>query len=568
MVSVHLENTDLEILLNASNGLPVYDLEGYEPTSVEVLDNEAIRLTFTIDNDWGYSEFAYVLVGHGGNANLIGGSTEDSDGYQSIDTVDGTEIPGLYEVKVTDQNDDIFLIDISGRKLTAMHSDIETFPEEGLIICDESIEPKEEYWEEEYDPADTEYANGQPEILAYNRETHQIDKLVSPGLCPGLTFIECVYPSRGHAIIAYNVGSDLMVIRNGKREKICEFETRDYGHEHHFDGDKVLVLEMEDGSYSLFSLMRCNFIATDLSEPPTKGIYRRRGNKFAEVYWKNGPILDGKYIDIKQASKMDTPWVRSHYSGYYSSFGEEVFECTEANGDVYLINMDTLKPIYDRPVPRGSFPYSNEAIVMKTDDNELPYVIADTNGTPQSPKFTKLSYMYGAQPAIFGCKDRYTSEPDWMILVDWVTGKPTSPALSGTRVLYSDTWSGGGVYMVRSLEGKFSIYKVRKTTTDGRPDRHLEQLSIGWVDALNVVNPTNIAIATDGARKFLYDVINEKELDWEPTYESVRSHLARFIEKYDARNGSDIQRKMRDSDWAEMNIGYFIGHNPNWALEE
>ena len=324
---------------------------------------------------------------------------------------------------------------------------------------------------------------------------------------------------------------------------------------------------MEDGSYSIFSLMRCEFIATDLDEPPTKGIYRRRGDQFAEVYWKDGPILDGKYTDIKPVPHMETPWVRSHYHGYYSSFGEEVFECTDANGDTYLINMDTLKPIYDRPVPRGSFPYSDEAIVMKTGDDALPYVIADTDGTHRTPKFTKLSYMYGTQPTIFGCKDKHINEADWMIFVDRTTGKPISPALSGSRVLCSEAWSDG-VYQVRTLEGKFSIYKVRKTTTDGKLDHQLVQSNIGWVDSLHVVKPTNIAIVSDGARKFLYDVINEKELDWEPSLESLRSHLAKFIEKYDARNGSDIQRKMRDSDWAEMNIGYFIGHNPNWALEE
>jgi hypothetical protein len=568
MVSVHLEKADLEILVNASDGLPVYDLEGYEPTAVEVLDNEAIRLTFTLEDEWGYSEFAYVLVGHGGNAKLIGGSTEDSYGYQFMDTVEGTELSGVYEVRLNDQDDDTFLIDISGSKITAMHADIDICPEEGIIICDENVEPKEEYWEEEYDPADTEYANGQPEVLAYNRETKKITRLVSPGLCPGLTFIECVYPTQGHVIVAYNVGNNLMVIRNGRPEKICEFESRDYGHEHHFDGDKVLVLEMEDGSYSIFSVMRCEFIATDLDEPPAKGIYRRRGDQFAEVYWKDGPILDGKYTDIKPVPHMETPWVRSHYHGYYSSFGEEVFECTDSNGDVYLINMDTLKPIYDRPVPRGSFPYSDEAIVMKTGDNTLPYVIADTDGTPRTPKFTKLSYMYsGTQPTIFGCKDKHINEADWMIFVDRTTGKPISPTLSGSRVLCSEDWSDG-VYQVRTLEGKFSIYKVRKTTTDGKPVHQLVQSNIGWVDSLHVVKPTNIAIVSDGARKFLYDVINEKELDWEPSLESLRSHLARFAEKYDAKNGTNVQRKMKDNDWAEMYVGAFISNNPNWALEE
>lgn len=564
IVQISPNDADLDILIDASTGQPVFEVEGYEPTSVQVLDDNAIRVIFTREDDWGDSESIYALVGHNGEAHLIGGSSSESEGFPSMEDLRQTNIPGIYELRIWDTGENSMIIDIEGHQLTGLHKSIDTYKEGNLIVCDEDRELDEAIWEDDSeDVKSLSYRLGEPEVLTVNPETHEVIPLVAPGYCHDMKFLETAYVSKDSINIAYNDGDDFIVITHGKRVKVCEFESRDYTQQYLMRGDTIIVLEMEDGTYSIFSLKRCEFIATDLDNPPSKGVYKKRGSEFAEMYSKDGPMLGGKYTAIRHVDSMGTPY--NYYSGIHNDTydSEGIYACTDRNGDTYLINMGTQKPIYDVPVPKNAYPYSEQAIVVPTDtsDGDTRYVVTDLEGNKLTPPFKRIGLTEGDHPAIYGGSMFST---DWMMLVDPHTGKPLTPKITGMTCLGTHSWSRA-LYKVRSEDGKYTIYRVTSPIKSGQLRKELVPTNIGWVDSVVVVNPTNIALVTNDGEKYLYDLNGDTKLDWEPSADAIRKHLIEYVTYFDRENGTNWLRKMNINDFNDYYVGEFISENPWWC---
>lgn len=559
-VTIELDEDATEILIHADTGMPVINMY-QEDTAVEILDDKAILVTMRGEEDeWGDVNRHYVLVTHGGQYTYLGPS--DNNGYDgseyfyNISEVSATGLPGLYCLSTDNDEFGDLLIGPGGGEATHRHTTIDVYPQDSLVICDSG---NMEDWTEDISDGSADSYDGLPEIMSYDRESGRLGFVLSPANDPPPDFLETCTIGTDRVNVLYNQGHDLILITGGQPRKIGEINLRQYSDEIPLKDDSVFVFRMLDGTYSIFSMKRGEFLATDLEKRPRKGIYRRRGDEFEEIYTSGEPVLGGKYVHISYADRGPnrTPWHTGRlFIGNYMH-DDEVCECTDRDGRTWLADLRDGKLIYDFPVKPGSYPYSEHAIMEPTGDSERPYVIADLEGNPVTEPFTRTGTFVGHQQAIYIGTDLKR-----IMLVDGVTGRPESPWLVSLKEFASGYWSHD-IYLAEREDRKLTLYRQLpySSTSSGIPGT-LKQADLGWVDDIWQVMNSNVVKVTSGEETFLYDCLNFRKLDWEPTVESVRRHMEEFA----AEHHRDLLQYVTRNGWSSYYVDKLISAYPSWAL--
>jgi hypothetical protein len=559
-VTIELDGDATEILIHADTGMPVINMY-QEDTAVEILDDKAILVTMRGEEDeWGDVNCHYVLVTHGGQYTYLGPS--DNNGYDgseyfyNISEVSASGLPGLYSLSTDNDDFGDLLIGPGGSEATHRHTTIDVYPQDSLVICDSG---NMEDWTEDISDGSADSYDGLPEIMSYDRESGRLGFVLSPANDPPPDFLETCTIGTDRVNVLYNQGHDLILITGGQPRKIGEINLRQYSDEIPLKDDSVFVFRMLDGTYSIFSMKRGEFLATDLEKRPRKGIYRRRGDEFEEIYTSGEPVLGGKYVHISYADKGPnrTPWHAGRlFIGNYMH-DDETCECTDRDGRTWLADTRDGKLIYDFPVKPGSYPYSEHAIVEPTGDSERPYVIADLEGNPVTEPFTHTGTFVGRQQAIYIGTDLKR-----IMLVDGVTGRPESPWLVSLKEFASGYWSHD-IYLAEREDRKLTLYRQLpySSTSSGIPGT-LKQADLGWVDDIWQVMNSNVVKVTSGEETFLYDCLNFRKLDWEPTVESVRRHMEEFA----AEHHRDLLQYVTRNGWSSYYVDKLISAYPSWAL--
>lgn len=565
-VTMELGGQETAILIHADTGMPVINMY-QDAAAVEILDDKAILVTIQGEEDeWGDVNSHYVLVTHGGEYTYLGPSDNNGDegsGYFYISGVSATALPGLYCLSTDSDDFNELLIGPGGGEATHRHSVIDVYPKDSLVVCDDG---HMDDWTEDISDGSADSYDGLPEIMSYDRENGKLGFILSPASNPPPDFLETYSIGTGRVNVLYNQGHDLILITGGQPRKIGEINLRKYHDEIPLRGDSVFVFSMLDGTYSIFSMKRGEFLATDLENPPRKGIYHRRGDEFEERYTSDGPVLGGKYVHIKYADRGPnrTPWAMGRLASGGFMQDEEACECTDRDGRTWLADPHGGKLIYNFPVKPGSYPYSEHAIVEPTGDRERPYVIVDLDGNRVTEPFTRTVTVVGNQQAIYIVPARRRTLLDGVkiMLVDGVTGRPESLWLFSVTEFTNSAWSRN-TYIALREDRKATLYRQLPyfSASSGIPGT-LKQADLGWVDSIWQVMGSNIARVESGEDTFLYDCLNFKKLDWEPTADSVRRHMDEFV----AEHHRDLLRNVTRNGWSSYDVDKLISAYPSWAL--
>ena len=454
------------VLVNTDTGLPIVD---FAVSWVESIDSMAALVSYASGDtdDYGDDITIQALVRPDGRMYDLGHSRCYNDAYYNtyfdwpVNTVQRLWLPGLYLVDLDIENEPdqvvIMLKDGDGIvRVSQQHDGIEFYPEDRIMVCD----PDSEEW-------DSFGETGEPEIIRVN-DNREVAVLLSSDKHDQPEHI-LVYDTTlpaGTVNILYDSGEDdpqctLYLVHDGGTEVLAE-DIGEYGWMDEHEG--LAYIEMSDGSYSVYSLEECRFVAENLAgKPDDSGIYAtddgrknlisKRGNLFGE------PVADLNYIGGLTATPIGSK-MRGHYFAVV----------TLDDGNISYVDVRDGKPLYDRPLPPKSYPYSDTMVVR-----EMPVKTEDGNAT-EVEKRSAIFTIDGERRSDWF--DRFTSNPAYvsrgegeaaeynvidpetgkLVFEDWLAVNPVTLGMS-----WADDPHGDSYYLVkatRKSDGKSTLLKA------------------------------------------------------------------------------------------------------------
>ena len=480
------------VLVNSDTGLPIID---FVVGGVDSIDSVAALVSYPSDDtdDYGDDIYIHALVRPDGRMYNLGHSRCYNDVYYDtyfdwpVTDVQRLWLPGLYLVDLDIENEPdqvvIMLKDGDGIvRVSQMHDGIEFYPEDLVMVCD----PDSEEW-------DGFGETGEPEIIRVD-EDRTVTVLLSSDKDsqPQHVLVYDATLPTGKVNILFDSGMDdfvrtLYLVKDGKKS-VLEEEIGDYGWMDENEG--LAYIKMYDGSYSVYSLEDCRFVVENLEErPDDTGIYST-GDGRKNLVSKNGNLFGEPVADLTYLGGLAFTPIGSKLRGRYFAIA------TLDDGNISYVDTRTGKPLYDRPLPPESYPYSDTMVVrempVKTEDGNATEVetrcaVFTLDGERRSDWFDKLT----VNPAYVIRKEGEAAEynvidPETgkLVFEDWLAGNPVTLGMSWSKDPHSDTY-----YLLkatRKSDGKSTLLKatcpVYKDGDDsyGHGYPRFSDTGIGW----------------------------------------------------------------------------------------
>jgi hypothetical protein len=297
----------------------------------------------------------------------------------------------------------------------------------------------------------------------------------------------------------------LYLIKDGEKSVLAE----DIGEYDWMDEHEGLVyVEMSDGSYSVYSLEECRFVAENLADKPDdSGIYST-GDGRKNLISKKGNLFGEPVADLTYLGGLAATPIGSKLRGHYFAIA------TLDDGNISYVDTRTGKPLYDRPLPPKSYPYSDTMVVrempVKTEDGNATEVetmsaIFTLDGERRSDWFDRFT----ANPAYVSRGEGEAAEynvvdPETgkLVFEDWLAVDPVTMGMSWSKDPHSDTYYL--VKVTRKSDGKSTLLKATSPVFEYGDDSYghdyprFSDTGIGWhLHVQKIANAGGCAAAQD-----------------------------------------------------------------------
>lgn len=485
-----LANGGGDLLMNLRTMRPVTEtgIEDYER-----VDDRVCRISLVTDTDeYGDDIIVNYLLTRNGKLVALAARDMDACGEtaaiycDSLEGVDTTTLPGVYQIALdTGDTNYCTLIYVSDddeiRGLTMGHSEISVYAADGLIVCDPDSDT--------LDDGDDYYCleilkwlgNGETEELAGNSTMRYVPDhmFVYDGGLPG-----------GKVNILYTTNRGVCLIHDGNAVEL-DMDVEDAGYVSKHTMPSLVWLEHEyKEDYSVFSMKECRMVAEKLPEyPDDEGVYELPDGR-KNVVTEHGILLKEPAISVDPIGYLRTPIARilgKANAGNHACY----IGVTMPDGERF-IDTDTGSSLYDRPVPDGSYPYTDRLYIGKVnEDGNERRALFTLEGKQTSGTFDSLS----ANPLIMERKNALKDTKAGYNLIDAAAGKELFPywlsslpqVLNGE--LNADNVTMGLWICQRETDGKKTLVMLKtpvRDTGDGKYAidgiGHFEPTDIGWHD--------------------------------------------------------------------------------------
>ena len=479
---------DLLMDLRTMRPVTETDIEDYK-----LVDDRVCRISLVTDtDDYGDDIIVNYLLTR--NGNLVALAAADMDAYgetdaiycDSLEGVYTTTLPGVYQIALDTgdirYNTLIYVSDDDNiRGLTMGHSEITVYAADGLIVCDpdsDTLDDGDDYccleilkW----------LGNGETEELVGNGTMRHVPDhmFVYDGALPG-----------GKVNILYTTDRGVCLIHDGNAVEL-DMDVEDAGYINENTMPSLVWLEHEyKEDYSVFSMKECRMVAEKLPDyPDDEGVYELPDGR-KNVVTERGILLKEPAISVDPIGYLRTPIAKllgkanagnhAYYIGITMPDGER------------FVDTETGESLYDRPVPDGSYPYTDRLYVGKVyEDGNEGRALFTLDGKQTSCTFDSLS----ANPLIMERKNALKDNKTGYNLIDTASGKELFPywlsslpqAMIGE--MNADNVNAGLWRCQRETDGKTTLVMLKTPARDNGDGKyildgigHFEPTDIGWHD--------------------------------------------------------------------------------------
>lgn len=403
------------VLVDTSTNLPVID---HEIANWWWLDDRAIYADMIVGTDeYDDDRILTILIRSDGMFFPLG-SNDDEDQeewnplfYDAIRLVEKTGINGVYRVVLNtyDSSYDQEVIYLPENDepygITRLHSDIQVFGADGIIVCDPG--------EEETDFND----DGGQELIQVSPDGNI--KRFDP--VKMAVYADDLPDGKANVIYYEAYAGKLHMIHDGV-DTYTGIDVEDFDYIDKRLYPAMIRLEYaSDERYGIFSMRSCTMLADNLPEyPDDTGVFTQADGK-KNMVTEEGLLLENGADRLKVLGSINSP------IGLKGRYRHSMFvEIGSTEGD-YFVNLRSGEKLYDVPVPPGSCPYTENLYIKQLGYNGGNPVLAMFNlaGQQTSCEFARLSdNMYEMIERPDGKYNLIDPDTGKEIFAEWLPERP------------------------------------------------------------------------------------------------------------------------------------------------